>query len=115
MSDISLDLSGVIALLIFMFSAVSFGFAGLIALIIAIATGSGPDRRFVRTKAFGFFVTAAVFAVLNLVGFIVMMYTTDSNPHSLNSVLDTSACGWVILQPIVWIASAIVFNRIRSN
>ncbi|MEP6849869.1 MAG: hypothetical protein ABI999_13515 [Acidobacteriota bacterium] len=113
MSDISLDLSGVIALLIFMFSAAGFGLAGLIALIIAIAIGSEPGRRIVRTKAFGFFIAAVVLALFDLVGFIVMMYTVDSNPHRINTLLDTAALGWLPLQLAIWVIGAILFNRIR--
>lgn len=113
MSDISIDLSGVIALLIFMMSAAGFGFAALIGLIIAIA-GRCEDG-IVRTKAFGFFVTAIAIGLVNLVGFTIMFYTVDSNSHDTNSILDISAGVWALLQLFVWIAAALGFNRVRLS
>jgi len=113
MSDISLDLAGVIALLVFMISAAIFGFAALISLILAVAMGAGSEKGFFRTKAFGFFVVAVPFVILDLIGFAAMFYTADSNSHRTNDLLDTAACGWFVLQPIVWIIAAIILNRIR--
>lgn len=115
MSDISIDLSGVIALLIFMMSAAGFGFAALISLIVAIAGGAGSENGIVRTKAFGFFATAIAIGLVNLVGFTIMFYTVDSNSHDTNSILDISAGVWALLQLFVWIAAALRFNRVRLS
>ena len=113
MSDISLDLAGVIALLVFMISAAIFGFAALISLIVALAMGAGKEKGIVRTKAFGFFAIAIPFVFLDLISFAAMFYTADSNSHRTNDLLDTAACGWFLLQPLIWVAAAIILNRIR--
>jgi hypothetical protein len=113
MSDISFDLAGVIALLVFMISAGAFGLAALISVIVAIALGAGNEKGFFRTKAFGFFAAAVPLVLLDLIGFAVMFYTADSNSHRTNDLLDTVACVWFLLQPVIWIAAAIILNRIR--
>ena len=113
MSDISIDLAGVIALLIFMFSAAGFGAAAGISLIVSVATGPGTGKKVTRTRAFGFFIAAIPLGLLNVAGFLFMFYTADSNARRLNDLLDDAALGWLLLQIAIWIIAAIVFNKIR--
>src|SRR5260221_4237338 len=112
-SDMSIDLAGVIALLMFMFSGVAFGFAAGISLIVSVATGPGTGKKLVPTRAFGFFIAAIPLGLINLAGFLFMLYTADSNTHRLNDLLDDAACGWLLLQIAIWIIAAIVFNKVR--
>ena len=113
MSDIMANLAGVIALLIFMFSGVAFGFAAVISFIVSIATGPGSGKKLVRTRGFGFFLAAIPLGLINLAGFLFMLYTADSNTYRLNELLDNAALGWLVLQILIWIAAAILFNKIR--
>jgi len=114
-SDIGLDLSGVIALLVFMISSAIYGSVGLVSLIIAIVLGSAKEKGLRGSKAFGFFIAALPFAIINLIGFGGMFYTADSNSHNVNDILDKAACGWALIQPIIWIAAAVFFNRFRRR
>ena len=93
MSDISLDLAGVIALLVFMISAAIFGFASLISLIIALALSAGNEKGFFRTKEVDFFAPDP-FVSLDFIGFAAMFYIADSNSHRTNDLIDTAACGF---------------------
>jgi hypothetical protein len=33
----------------------------------------------------------------------------------VNDILDKAACGWALIQPIIWIAAAVFFNRFRRR
>jgi hypothetical protein len=114
-SDITLDLSGVIALLLFLISAGVFGLVALISLILAVVMGSGKSKGLKGSKAFGFFIAAIPFVIINQIGFGGMFYTADSNSHNVNDILDKAACGWALIQPIIWIAAAVFFNRFRRR
>ena len=113
MSDITLDLSGVIALLAFIFSAAVFSLAAFISLVIAMAGSLSSEKGISGGKAFGFFLTAIPFIVIDVIGSLAMFYTVDSNSHDTNAFLDIAVGVWFLLQPIVWIASAIIYNRTR--
>ena len=113
MSDITLDLSGVIALLAFIFAAAGFSLAAFISLIVAMAGSLSSEKGVRSSKAFGFFVTAIPFIVIDLIGVLALFYTVDSNSHDTNNFLDIAVSIWLLIQPVVWIAAAIMFNRAR--
>jgi hypothetical protein len=115
MSDIALDLSGVIALLVFLISGVSLGFGGLVSLIVAFVRGSGTEQGVSRRKSFCFFLAALPLIFLNVLAFGVLLYFVDSNESETNDLLDKiTAYAWLPLQPVIWIVLGLVINQLRK-
>jgi hypothetical protein len=116
LSDIGLDLSGVIALIVFLASAAGLGICGLICGLVAIARGHGTSGGILAQPAFGYFAFAMALVVVNLIGFGVLLAVVDDIDKALGALFDSIALyAWLPVQPVLWLASAILFNRSRRK
>ncbi|MEP6945044.1 MAG: hypothetical protein ABJA02_03945 [Acidobacteriota bacterium] len=114
MSDIGLNLSGLLALIVFAWSAIGLAILALISLAIAYLGRSG-NRGVRKHWAFGSFVSAAVLVILNLLALGAFAFLIDSMDQATNEVFDKIAIYvWAPLQLIIWIATAFLFNRSRK-
>jgi hypothetical protein len=105
MSDIGLNISGIIAMFVFAWSAggsALFSFIGLmIASEGAAGTGFGGIK---KQRTFSFSVTAAALMCLNILALAVLAYFVDSINDGINEMVDKFALyAWVPLQLVVWI------------
>src|SRR5437868_2848802 len=115
MSDIGLNLSGVIALFVFLLAAGLLAIGGLISLIIAAVRASKSGRKTRQQGAFAFFIGALPLIVVNVIAFGILIYFVDSNERETNEFLDkVAAYVWLPLQVIVWIVSGIILKRVRK-
>ena len=112
MSDIGLNLSGIIALLVFFGAAAGLALAGIASLLIAYVRGE--DSGFKKHGAFLFFLAALPLIAINLIEFGILVYSVDSNERETNEFLDKAAAYvWLPLQPIIWIILGIFLKRVR--
>ena len=110
-----LDLSGLISLLIFFWSAVVFFAAGIICVLIANFRGPGKAGGVRKHAAFGFFAAAAILMGVNLAGFGVMWYLIDSGSDAVYAKFDEFATYiWIPLQIVIWPAAALIYNKLRN-
>ena len=115
MSDIGLNLSGIIALFIFLVSAGGLGVCGLISLVIAFVKASKSRQRAKQQRAFAYFIAALPLIILNLIAFGILAYLVDSNASETNEFIDkASAYMWLPLQPIIWIVFSMSINKLRK-
>jgi len=115
MSDVTIDLSGLIALLIFFWSAALFLVVGIVNVLIANFRGPKKTGGVKKHPAFGFFAVAVVLMVLNLVAFGLLAYFVDANVDTFNDKLDAFALyAWLPIQIVIWIAGALIYNKIRK-
>ncbi|CAN5572407.1 hypothetical protein BH10ACI2_BH10ACI2_17860 [soil metagenome] len=116
MSDIGLDLSGIVALLLFLAIAAGLGICGLVSGIVALSRGKGARSGVVSQRAFGYFAAAGALGLINLILFGILLAFVDSISKEFNEILDKAALFvWLPLQPVVWIVSAIIFNKKRKT
>lgn len=112
MSDIAIDLSGFIALLVFFWSAIVWGICGGICALIAYFKGSAKKAAVRSHSAFGFFVAAVPLGIVNLIAFGLLAYFIDSIDSSVNGVFDMTALyAWAPLQPIIWVIAGFVIKK----
>lgn len=103
-------------MIVFLASASSLGICTLVSGLIALYRASGSTRGVKAEPAFGFFAAAGVLGTLNLILFGILLYFVDSTAREINEVLDKAAFyAWLPLQPVIWIASAMIFNRSRKK
>ena len=115
MSDIGINLSGVVALLILLASASVLGVFALVSGIVALVRGKGIKRGVISQPAFGFFSAAVALGIIDLIVFGILLFFVDSNQREINESIDKIAFyAWLPLQPIVWIASAVIFSKVRK-
>ena len=115
MSDIGLNLSGIIALFVFLIVAAGLGIGGLVSLLIAFIRGSGTGPGVTKHGAFAFFLAALPLIAVNLIAFGILVYIVDSNAHETNELLDKlAAYAWLPLQLIFWIVLGLILKRIRK-
>ena len=115
MSDIGIDLSGVIALFIFLLAAVAIGICGLISLIIAFVTASKNGRTVKAQRAFAYFWAAVPLVLLNLIVFGMLAILVDSNSRETNETIDRAAgYVWLPLQSVMWIGSGLILNKLKK-
>lgn len=114
MSDITIDLSGIIALVVFFGSAAAFFVAGIISVLVANSRGRAKAGGVKKHSAYGFFATAAVLMVLNLAGFGVMWYLFAANVSGILALADDVALfGWIPLEIVIWVFASSIYNRFR--
>ena len=110
-----LDLSGLISLLIFFWSAAVFFVAGIICVLIANFRGPVKAGGVKKHAACGFFTVAAILMVLNLAGFGTMWYLVDSGFDAAYARFDEFATYiWIPLQIVIWPAAALIYNKFRN-
>ncbi len=115
MSDIMIDLSGIIALLVFFWSAAMFLVIGIVNVLIANFRGPKKSGGVKKHPAFGFFAVAVVLMVLNLAAFGLLAYFIDANVDTFNDKLDAFALYvWGPIQIVIWIAAALIYNKTRK-
>ena len=115
MSDIGINLSGIIALFVFLIVAAGLGIGGLVSLVIAFIRGSGTDAGVTKHGGFAFFLAALPLIAVNLIAFGILVYFVDSNAHETNELLDrVAAYAWLPLQLILWITLGILIRKIRK-
>jgi hypothetical protein len=116
LSDIGLDLSGIVALLIFLATAATLGVCGLICGIVAFVRGHGTAGGVKTQPAFGYFALAAAMGLVNLIAFGVLLVLVDHIDKDLGARFDMLALYvWLPAQPVLWLASAVVFNKLRKK
>mgnify|MGYP003423388547 FL=1 len=110
-----LDLSGLISLVVFFWSALVFFVAGIICVLIANFRGTAKAGGVRKHAAFGFFAAAAILMVLNLAGFGTMWYLVDSGFDAAYASFDEFATYiWIPLQIVIWPAAALIYNKFRN-
>jgi hypothetical protein len=110
-----LDLSGLISLVVFFWSALVFFVVGIICVLIANFRGPAKSGGVKNHAAFGFFVTAAILMVLDLAACGTMWYLLDSGFDAAYAKLDEFAIYiWIPLQIVIWPAAAFIYNRLRK-
>ena len=114
MSDIGLNLSGIIALFVFLLAAGLLAIGGLVSLVVAAVKGSKSGQKTRQQGAFAFFLAGLPFIAVNLIAFGILVYFVDSNERETNEFLDRMAAYvWLPLQVIFWIGSGIILKRVR--
>jgi len=115
MSDIGLNLSGIIALFIFLVAAGGLGVCGLISLVIAIVKASKTRQRAKQQGSFAYFIAAVPLILLNLIAFGILAYLVDSNANATNEFIDkATAYVWFPLQPFIWIVLGVSINKFKK-
>ncbi len=110
-----LDLSGLIAFLVFFWSATTFFVAGIISVVVASTRGPSKTGGVKKHPAYGFFVVAAILMVLNLAGFGVLWYLIDADVKMSFETLDAFAVYvWMPLQFVIWVAASLIYNKSRK-
>ena len=113
MSDIGLNLDGIIALLIFLVGAAVLGVGGILSLIIAFVTAAKRDQSIRKQGAFQYFLVTVPLVFLNLAAFGILLFFVDSNSDGTNQLADSIALyAWLPLQPIIWIAGGFILNKL---
>ena len=115
MSDIGINLSGIIALFVFLAASVVLLIGGIVSLIIAAAKASKAGKGTRHQGAFAFFLAALPLIAVNLIAFGILIYFVDSNERETNEFLDKAAAFvWLPLQFILWIVLGIFSRRVRK-
>ena len=91
MSDIGLNLSGIIALFVFLLAASGLGVGGLICLAVAFFKASKNERGAKEQGGFAYLLASIPLLLLNLIAFGVLTYLVDSNSVETNEMLDKVA------------------------
>jgi len=116
MSDIGLDLPGLIALCVFVLSAIILAICGVVSLIIAVFKGSKTWHGTKRSGAFGFFIAAVPLILLNAAAFGVLIAFVDSFGRETNEIIDNVAFfTWLPLMAVVWIILGLAIKKRRSK
>lgn len=111
-----LDLSGLVAGIVFIGSAFALFIFGVISEIIALVRGGWTKAGFRSQGAFGFLVSAFVLGAIDLVFFGIFYLFGNFTSTNFREILDALAFyGWLPLQPVLWIAAAIIFNKRRKT
>ena len=115
MSDIDINLSGLIALFVFLTGAGLLAVGGSVSLIIAAVKASKSGRKTRQQGAFAFFLAALPLIVVNLIAFGILAYSVDSNERETNEFLDKSAAyAWLPLQFIFWVILGIFLKSLKK-
>ncbi len=115
MSDIGINLSGIIALFVFLIAAAGLGLCGLISLIVALVKASKAGKPVKNQGAFAFFIAAVPLLILNLIAFGILFLIVDSNAHETNEFIDKAALfAWLPLQVIAWIVAGVIINKLKT-
>jgi hypothetical protein len=116
LSDIGIDLSGLIALIVFLAAAAGLVICGLICGVVAIFRGRGTTGGIKAQPAFGFLVLAAILVKVNVIAFAIVLAVVDDVDKALTALLDNIALyAWLPVQPILWLGTAFLFNRSRRK
>ena len=116
MSDIGINLDGVIAFFIFLAAAAALAVCGMVSLIVAFVRSSKNGRAVKREKAFRYFLAAIPIIFVNLATFGILLFFVDSNADETNKLADSLALYlWLPLQPLIWIVSGFTLNRLRTG
>ena len=111
-----LDLSGLVASAVFLSSAACLVVLAVISGTVGLLRGGATKTGFMSQRAFGFFASAALLGAVNLVLLGVFYLFGDLTTPDFRENLDKAAFyAWIPIQLIVWIASAILFNRRRKT
>ena len=112
MSDIGLNLSGVIALFVFLFAAVSLVVSGLICLIVASVKAGNKGETTRQQGAFTYFLASLPLVGLNLIFFGILFLIVDSASREQMELADKAAAYvWLPLQVFMWIAIGMAFRK----
>ena len=115
MSDIGLNLSGIIALFVFLIVSGAMALFGLVSLVFAFVKASKTGMPAKKQGAFAFFVAAVPLLVVNLLAFGILVYTVDSNARETNEFIDKAVLfAWLPLQPIIWIVGGMTINKLKK-
>jgi hypothetical protein len=116
MSDIGIDLSGLIALIVFLAAAAGLVICGLICGVVAVVRRRGTAGGIKAQPAFVYSVVAVLLVLVNLIAFAIVLAVVDDIDKSLAARLDNIAMfAWLPVQPIVWLGTAFLFNRSRRK
>lgn len=91
MSDIGIDLSGIVALFIFLAAAAGLFICGLICGVVAIVRGRGTAGGIKAQPTFGFFALAALLVLVNLIAFGILLAVVDDIDKAFAARLDNIA------------------------
>ncbi len=115
MSDIGLNLSGIIALFVFLLAAAGLGLGGLVGLAVAFFKALKDGQTAKQQGAFAYFIASVPLILLNLIAFGILAYLVDSNAGETNEMIDKAAAYvWLPLQPITWIILGVVINKLKK-
>lgn len=115
MSDIGINLSGIIALFVFLAAAAGLGLFGLASLVVAFVNASKTGQPVKNHVAFAYFIAAVPLLIVNLIAFGILLLIVDSNAHESNESIDKAALFvWLPLQLISWIILGLFLKRIRK-
>lgn len=110
-----LDLSGLMALVVFFWSALVFFVAGIICVLVANFRGPVKAGGVKKHAAFGYFAVAAILMVVNLAAFGTVWYLVDSGFDSAYAKLDEFAIYiWIPLEIVIWPVAAFIYNKFRK-
>lgn len=116
MSDIGIDLSGLIAMLVFLAAAVGLGICLVVFGLVAYGRGKGTSVGVTAQSAFGYFALAAVLCVVNLAAFVIMLVAIDRIDKDNGAFIDMIALyAWLPAQPIIWLVAVVLFNKLRKK
>ena len=116
MSDIGIDLSGIVALIVFLAAAAGLVICGIACGIIAFVRGRGTADGIKAQPAIGFFAVAVLLVLVNLIAFGILLAIVDDIDKGLGARFDNIALyAWLPVQPILFLVSATLFNRSRRK
>lgn len=117
MSDISIHFYGVIALFVFLISAVGSVLTGFICLIIAAIKSGKVNQKASSQPAFAYFIATLPLIVINAIAFGILLYFVDSNSDETNVFLDKiTFFAWLPGQLIIWLVTGkLIIRRFTSN
>lgn len=114
MSDISINLDGLVALLVFLLASAGLAVGGIVSLVIAFVLASKRDGPVRKQNAFAYFLASAPLLILNLAAFGILLFFVDSNPDEFNKLADRIVLyAWLPLQPVIWILAGMFLNKLK--
>ena len=115
MSDIDINLSGLLALVTFLLSAAGCAVTFFVCLVVAFVKASKAERSVGKQRVFAYVISAALLLVANLIAFSIFFGILDATNRDTKNVVDTLAMfAWAPLQPILWIATGMIVNKTRK-
>lgn len=93
---------------------VFFFLASLISLGVALYRGRPEAGGIRKPAAFGFFICGVVMLLVNILFFALVWLVLDLDKGNLESLDIAVVVFWSWLQVVIWVAAAIVFNKVRK-